>query len=315
MTSQEVPHPPAAPALQRIDRADAERAASADVAQLRDEPGARVIAVHGDRTLMAGGALRAVPVAAVREGVQWALLGRDGGGAPILLAATAATADAPVADPVAASQAGEGTDAVWAPLRGVAAELEPDQARLLVEAVSLGRWLIDAPFCPACGGVTRLIRAGWARECTACGREHFPRTDPAVIVTVADASDTRLLLGRNAVWGDRVLYSAFAGFVEAGESLESAIHRELAEEAGVALDELRYGGSQPWPYPRSLMIGFHAVARDAAAARPDGEEIVDVRWFTREELRAARSGEGDVELPGRASIAHRLISRWLDGHA
>jgi NAD+ diphosphatase len=155
--------------------------------------------------------------------------------------------------------------------------------------------------------------AGWSRHCPSCGREHFPRTDPAVIVAITSARHPdRLLLGSNAMWaGTR--FSCFAGFVEAGESLEAAVAREVREEAGVEVVDVRYRGSQAWPYPRSLMLGFLATATDDAAAEPDGDEILEVRWFERSEIGAGLAGESDLLLPGRASIAHRLISDWHAG--
>jgi NAD+ diphosphatase len=144
-----------------------------------------------------------------------------------------------------------------------------------------------------------------------CGREHFPRTDPAVIVAVESADGERLLLGANANWGGR-MYSCFAGFTEAGESLEATVHREIEEESGVRLSALRYVSSQPWPFPRSLMVGFRAVVEDESAARADGEEIIDVRWFTRAEIGSALAGDGPVGLPGPASIARALIVDWFE---
>ncbi len=191
--------------------------------------------------------------------------------------------------------------------------LAADDAGAFVEALSLGRWLLEAPHCPACGALTLLTDAGWSRRCPACGRQHFPRTDPAVIVAIESAADPdRLLLGSNALWGAN-RFSCFAGFVEAGESLEAAVRREVNEEAGVDAVDIRYRGSQAWPYPRSLMLGFLATAADDAAAEADGEEIVAVRWFTRDEIGAGLAGEGELLLPGTASIAHRLISDWFEG--
>ncbi|RLK49105.1 NAD(+) diphosphatase [Microbacterium telephonicum] len=292
---------PQAPALARaaIDRAADERREAGLLQRLRDDPASRVLAVHGDRTPVRDGRLVFATPSEVTAAAHWALLGRTGDGTAVLLAATGAGDDPP-------TRAEE-----WASLRAVGAQLDAEEAGLLVEAVALARWLVDAPFCPFCGTRLEDRAAGWSRSCPSCGREHFPRTDPAVIVVIADADDERLLLGRNALWGDRVLYSAFAGFVEAGESAESALVREVAEEAGVRVTDLRYRGSQAWPYPRSLMLGFTAVAADVAAARADGEEIVDVRWFTRAELRNALAGAGDIELPGPASIAHALIRDWV----
>jgi len=160
-----------------------------------------------------------------------------------------------------------------------------------------------------------LADAGWSRRCPSCGRQHFPRTDPAVIVAITSAVDPDiLLLGTNALW-DANHFSCFAGFVEAGESLESAVRREVAEESGITVATAEYRGSQAWPYPRSLMLGFLATAADDDAARADGDEIAALRWFTRDEIGAGLEGEGDVVLPGTASIAHRLIRDWHAGTA
>lgn len=300
MTTQDVPKPPAL-ARAAFDRAADERADPALLERLRADPTARVLALHGDRAPMdaAGGVAFAEPSQVVAPAV-WGFLGRDEKGAALLVAAV----DADAGPPVAAAE--------WASLRAVGGDLPAHDGAVFVTALALGRWLLDAPFCPRCGGTTRVRAAGWARVCTVCSREHFPRTDPAVIVAVTDPEGSRLLLGKNAMWADRNVYSTFAGFVEAGESLEGAIVREIEEESGVVVTGLRYRGSQAWPYPRSLMLGFHAVASDPASARPDGEEIVDVRWFTRDELTAAFEGRGEVALPGAASIAHRLIRDWVE---
>jgi NAD+ diphosphatase len=294
---------PQLPPLARasFDRAAEERLDPDVVTRLRADPRTRVLAVRGDLApLAADDALHFAPPEAVLADAAWAFLGRAADGSALLVAAV----DAEAEPPVAAS--------AWGSLRAVGGDLSGEDAAIFVGALALGRWLLDAAFCPRCGGSTTLRSGGWSRTCTQCGREHFPRTDPAVIVGVTDAAGERLLLGKNAMWAERNMYSTFAGFVEAGESLESAIVREIHEESGVRVSDLRYRGSQAWPYPRSLMLGFHAVAEDPAAARADGEEIVDVRWFTRAELRAAFAGEGDVRLPGRASIAHRLIRDWVE---
>jgi NAD+ diphosphatase len=300
MTPQDVPQPPAL-ARAAFDRAADERAEPGLLERLRDDPASRVIALHGDRAPVLGGARLALvdPARVVGDAV-WAFLGRDDDGSPLLVAA--ADADSP--EPVESM--------TWASLRVVGGDLSAHDGSVFVAALSLGRWLLDAPFCPRCGGVTEIRAGGWARRCTACGREHFPRTDPAVIVAVTDASGEHLLLGKNALWADRNVYSTFAGFVEAGESLEGAIAREVSEEAGIVVSDVTYRGSQAWPYPRSLMLGFRAVASDPAAARADGEEIIDVRWFTRQEVLTAFAGAGDVRLPGGASIAHRLIRDWAE---
>jgi NAD+ diphosphatase len=153
--------------------------------------------------------------------------------------------------------------------------------------------------------------SGWVRRCPADGSQVFPRTDPAVIVLITDADD-RILLGSNALWENN-RYSLLAGFVEPGESLESAVIREMFEESGLHVVDPVYLGSQPWPFPASIMFGFTvrlAPGQSPEALAPDGEEILDLRWFSRDELRAASD---DIVLPGPSSIAHAIIERWLGG--
>ena len=285
------------------NRAAEDRADPDVLERARADSATRVLVVSADQApLSTPEALLWVTPADVPGDAEWALLGRDPDGAAVL-AAVFPTSE----DPLFPAPAG------WAGLRVIGGALSAREAGVFVEAVSLGRWILDAPHCPACGARTVLGDAGWSRRCPNCGRQHFPRTDPAVIVAITSATDPDvLLLGSNALWGaDR--YSCFAGFVEAGESLEAAVRREVAEESGIVVESVSYRGSQAWPYPRSLMVGFLAAARDDDAARPDGEEIVAVRWFTRREIGAGLAGEGDVTLPGRASIAHRLISDWHAG--
>lgn len=266
--------------------------------RLRDDPATRVIVVREGRVRVVDSALLRVPPAAVVEAT-WALLGRDADGALLLLAAAPPETDALDAAP----------DEIWLGLRDLGGRIDGRESELLISAIALAGWLRDAPFCPTCGGGTELRQGGWSRRCLVCGREHFPRTDPAVIVAVESRDGERLLLGANANWGGR-MYSCFAGFTEAGESLESTVHREIEEESGVRLAALRYVSSQAWPFPRSLMLGFRAVVDDESAARADGEEIIDVRWFTRAEIGSALAGHGPVGLPGPASIARALIVDW-----
>ena len=288
-----------------LDRAAGERALPGLLDAARTDARTRVLVLAGDHAPLAGpGSLHWVAPGGVQGGAAWAFLGRDATGHALLLAAFEA-ADAELFT----------APAGWAGLRTVGGALDDADAAAFVEALSLGRWLLEAPHCPACGTLTVLGDAGWSRRCPACGRQHFPRTDPAVIVAITSVDDPdRLLLGSNALWG-RNRFSCFAGFVEAGESLEAAVIREVAEEAGVEVADVRYRGSQAWPYPRSLMLGFLATAVDDVAARPDGEEIVDVRWFTRAEIGAGLAGESELALPGTASIAHRLISDWYEGRS
>ncbi len=291
-----------------LDRAADLRVVPGILERLRAEEATRVIAVRDGRVRISGAYLDSavllrVPAAEIVEAT-WALLGRESDGTAVLLAVLQPEGDTVDTAP----------DEVWLGLRDLGARLGPADTELLIEALALGGWLRDAPFCPRCGGGTELRQAGWSRRCLVCGREHFPRTDPAVIVAVESSDGERLLLGANANWGGR-MYSCFAGFTEAGESLESTVHRELEEESGVRLASLRYVASQPWPFPRSLMLGFRAVALDEHELRPDGEEIIDVRWFTRDEIGSALAGDGPVGLPGPASIARALILDWFEERA
>ncbi|WP_309068403.1 NAD(+) diphosphatase [Microbacterium sp.] len=294
-----------ASAAQRVaatDRAAAERDDPKLLDGARADGATRVVVVRGAHAALAEGSPRLLGIAPsdVPGDAEWGFLGRTADGAAVLVAAFDASAAEPLDPPGG-----------WAGPRELAAELDPAEADTLVVAVSLGRWLTGHRFCPTCGGRAILRQAGWSRRCEACGRDHFPRNDPAVIVAITDAERRRILLGANVNWRGR-MHSCFAGFVEAGESLETAIHREICEEAGVRLTGLRYSASQPWPYPHSLMLGFEATAVDPDEARADGAEIVSLRWFTRAEIGAALEGRGEVGLPGPASIAHRLIRDWFE---
>lgn len=299
------------PALARsvFEPSPEERSDETLLDRLRADSTTRVLTVRGDRARVRGDRLvwEAPELVATGAGnTEWAFLGRAADGSARLIAAQSVPADGD------GDVDGEGS---WASLRTSGGDLVDEDAGAFVTAVALGRWFADFRFCPRCGAPARLRSAGWSRLCTGCGREQFPRTDPAVIVAVSDARNERLLLGQNAAWAVDNRFSTFAGFVEAGESLETAIRREVAEEAGVVVDDLVYRGSQAWPYPRSLMLGFHAVTTDASRARPDGEEIVAVRWFDRAEIRSSLAGMGPVMLPGSASIARRLIADWCGDEA
>ncbi|MDZ8172164.1 NAD(+) diphosphatase [Microbacterium xanthum] len=297
-------HPPLSVPVTALDRAAEERASDDIVERARAEAGTLALALARDAAPLATPQTLAwMRPDEVPSPDEWAFLGRRADGRAVLAAVY--LDDAP---PFSAP-------AGWGGLRAVGAELDPAESAVFVEALSLARWLRDAAFCPACGSRAVVCAGGWSRQCPSCGREHFPRTDPAVIAAVTHPSDPDLLLlGSNILW-EHDRFSCFAGFVEAGESLEDTVVRELHEEAGVALTAVRYHGSQAWPYPRSLMVGFFATALDAAAARPDGEEIVAVRWFHRDEIGAALEGKGEVRLPGPASISRRIIEDWYGGAA
>jgi NAD+ diphosphatase len=203
----------------------------------------------------------------------------------------------------------EGFEGEWGNLRSIGAHLDERDAALLAEALAMANWHAAHQFSPRTGQPTRSTKGGWVLMDDA-GTELFPRTDMAIIVAVTDADD-RLLLGSNAQWeSDR--YSLLAGFVEPGESLEAAVAREVYEESGVRVTGTTYVGSQPWPFPASLMLGFlaHVDEKVESVLTPDGAEIVDLRWFSRDELYAAR---GEIRLPGSTSIAHALIEEWYGG--
>jgi NAD+ diphosphatase len=191
-------------------------------------------------------------------------------------------------------------------LREVGALLDDRDAGLLVHAVGLANWHAAHTHCPRCGAPTESSKGGSVRRCSADGTEHFPRTDPAVIMLVTDGAD-RCVLGRQPIWPPG-RYSTLAGFVEPGESAEQAVIREVAEETGLRVRDVTYQGSQPWPFPASLMLGFRAVCDADAEPQPRDGELEDARWFTKDEL---RSGSGTL-LPTSVSIAWHLISDWLD---
>jgi NAD+ diphosphatase len=202
----------------------------------------------------------------------------------------------------------EQTRARPASLRDVGAVLSDADAGMLAHASALERWHARNPFCPQCGSPTETLMAGHARRCLAEGTEHHPRTDPAVIMLVTD-SDDRCLLGHAPGWPPRRM-STLAGFVEAGESLERAVAREVAEEVGVTVEEVSYVGSQPWPFPCSLMLAYNARAKRHVVPRLADGEISFARWFSRDEMRAAIE-DGSLLLPMRASIAFFLIQNWF----
>jgi NAD+ diphosphatase len=209
-------------------------------------------------------------------------------------------------------------------LRDVGELLSDRDAGILTTAVALGQWHARSPYSPANGTPTAAADGGWVREDEA-GGQNWPRTDPAVIVLVHDGEpgpDGRCLLGHNAAWagtGWRGLrFSCLAGFVEAGESAEATVIREVREEVGVQVSRIQYVASQAWPFPCSLMLGFTAYADPRQPVRIDQEEISEARWFTRREIAAVLAGEevpagngGPVGLPMGASIAHFLIRRWV----
>ena len=196
-------------------------------------------------------------------------------------------------------------------LRAVGHALNAHDAGLATSAVALAAWHARTRFCVVCGGRTTADQAGWVRRCTACGALDFPRADPAVIMAVTDDAD-RIVLVHGARW-EAGRYSTVAGYVEAGESCEAAVVREVAEETGLRVASAELVASQPWPFPRSLMLGYRArLAPGEHLARPDGEEVTDALVLSRTELDEALAA-GTVVLPGPTSIARMLIEDWYGG--
>ena len=192
-------------------------------------------------------------------------------------------------------------------LRQVAMQLPPTDAAIMATAKQMFEWRRRHQFCANCGQPSEPMDGGWKRQCPSCKVEHFPRTDPVVIMLAYHGD--RCMLGRQEIW-PKGMFSALAGFLEPGESIEEACARELAEEAGLKTVRVRYHSTQPWPYPSSLMIGLIAEVEDEDA-RPDQTELSEVRWFSRDEARALIRGEiPDTFCPQPMAIAHQLIKAW-----
>ena len=202
----------------------------------------------------------------------------------------------------------------YAEARQAAALLSADEAGILAQARAQIDWHARHGFCSVCGQATEPARGGQQRACSACGAQHFPRTDPVVIVVVTDGD--RCLLGQSHGRLARAgRYSALAGFMDQAETIEEAVRREVREEAGIEVGEVRYHSSQPWPFPSSLMIGCHGTALTTEIRRDD-EEMIDVRWFARDAVRLALEERNpDLALPGPIAIAHHLIKAWAAGEA
>lgn len=194
----------------------------------------------------------------------------------------------------------------WHNLRRSAQALDDLDAGIFAQGLAITNWHVTHQHCPKCGTPTVIEKGGWSRRCFKDDKQVFPRTDPAIIVAVTDEND-RILLGSQGVWEDN-RWSVLAGYVEAGESLDQAVRREIMEEAGVEVSDVSYRGSQPWPFPYSLMFGFSAKASSAQKLIPDGLEIEKLKWFSRTELLASKQS---ILLPGRLSIARALIEDWL----
>ncbi|UUE96961.1 NAD(+) diphosphatase [Xanthomonas hortorum pv. pelargonii] len=254
---------------------------------LLDAKGAALADAQGQPLLMEGAALGDGPEAAIflglRDDVGWFCLPADQSGV----------------------QAPQSID-----LRQAAADWPADIATAFAYARAMLHWQSRTRFCGVCGGAIAFRRAGFIAHCTQCQTEHYPRVDPAIIVAVSDGE--RVLLGRQASWAPG-RYSVIAGFVEPGESLEQTVAREVFEETRVVVQDCRYPGAQPWPFPGALMLGFTARAAATEVPQVTGE-LEDARWVTHAEVTAALAGEGSIGLPPRISIARALIEHWHRTH-
>jgi NAD+ diphosphatase len=274
-----------------LDRAGPRRGDAQWIEERLADPRSRAILVTANGVAIEGDRLARVPL--------------DGAAAPVLLGLDP---DGAALFAVDAHETPAGVEE--ADLRAAAALLSREEAGLVAQATGLVNWHRRHPRCSVCGEPTEHAEAGYLRQCPNCGAQHHPRTDPVVIMLVVDGD--RALLGRQARWPPG-RYSALAGFVEPGETLEEAVAREVLEEAGVEVRGARYASSQPWPFPSSLMLGFFADYAGGEPAVRD-HELEDVRWFSREELLRAREGSLDgLGLPPPIAIARRLIDQYLDG--
>lgn len=310
LTDTLLPVPPA-----MVDRASAERVRPGMVEEIIASGTAKAMVLAERQALVEGDALwlgEAAPLLASLEAASGApvttiYLGRT-------LSDAAHPRDTPVLLLVPAAVPEPGTAGVpgtasWIGFREMAARLDATDTALFIQASAIANWHATHTHCPQCGTPTDIEAGGWVRRCPRDNSEHYPRTDPAIIVTVV-GPDGRVLLGGGGPAGS-INHSTLAGFVEPGESLEQAVVREIAEEVGVRVSSCQYLGSQSWPFPASLMLGFTAFTEDSEA-RPDGVEVTRARWFSREELQEAVLS-GEITIPSRLSIARSLIEHWYGG--
>jgi len=204
--------------------------------------------------------------------------------------------------------AGESSSEGMASLRELGGTLDEFHLGISMHAIALSNWHRSHPHCSKCGAETKSTLGGSVRVCVKDQSQHHPRTDSAVIVLVKDKDD-RILLGHQPIWPDG-RFSTFAGFLEPGETFEQCVEREVFEESGVKVNEIKYLGSQPWPFPASIMIAFSAVVDDPSTAKADGVEITEVRWFSRDELKAAVA-DRSLLLPPTISVARKMIAMWF----
>ena len=286
-----------------LDRASTERKDPEWVRAQLAEPGSRVIAAGSDGLLVADGdAPELVRLAVDNDEIaEPILLGLEGGDAVFGL-------DVEALAPDARRVAIDGHR--FMSLREAGTEMAPAEAGLAAYVMAMLNWHRRHRFCANCGNPTDVVEGGYERRCPRCGAHHFPRTDPVVIMTVE--YDDQLLLGRRTGWPEGRL-SVLAGFVSPGESAEEAVSREVQEESGIVARDPVFVASQPWPFPASLMLGFHAVSDGGEPRATDGE-LDEVHWLSRDAIvEAINGGDPGFQLPGSVSIARFLIDRWAQG--
>ncbi|MEM1064273.1 MAG: NAD(+) diphosphatase [Pseudomonadota bacterium] len=301
-----------------LDRAGEVRNDPHEVGALWAAPDARVVPIwrgkpcfSADRRMLTWLPTDHPVIASATETI---LLGRDGGAGRFAADVSGwEPEDIPESlgaffDPSMQTHPALGEAHVFAELRGAMTLITPRDAELAATARAVFSWHSTHPFCARCGAASEVAMAGWQRVCPACGAHHFPRTDPVVIMLITLGND--VLVGRSPGWPD-AMYSLLAGFVEPGETIEAAVRRETMEEAGVPVGPVHYLASQPWPFPSSLMIGCHGLAK-ARKITLDPVELDDARWVSREEMAAVFSGEREDMWPARpGSIANFLLGHWL----
>ena len=274
--------------------------------QLWSDPNTRVLVLHEGKTLLEldspSPQLRLLPVDQVPRANLRVYLGKT-----ITASASEPAGSAVVLAVVNENSAHqiESDKKLWHGLRSIGQELSDRDTGVFTTALALNNWHNSHQHCPNCGTPTVIEQGGWVRRCMKDSLELFPRTDPAVIVSIIDQQN-RILLGSQGTW-EQNRWSILAGFVEPGESLEAAVLREMKEECGLEVTDITYLYSQSWPFPLSLMLGFTAKADSSKQLLPDGEEIVKLRWFSREEIQAEAHS---LLLPGSSTISRSLIELW-----
>jgi NAD+ diphosphatase len=293
-------------ARQALDRDYLSREIPQLYSKLRAEPSSRALLMHEGKVLLASSKSTTLDLRPLSEAPEASVLAYLGKVARDTEQASAGSAICLAVLDNEQAQRIEPDPTFWVSLRASGAGLSDLEAGIFTQGLALNNWHQGHTRCPNCGSETLIEKAGWVRRCEKDNLELFPRTDPAIIVSIVDERD-RILLGSQGSW-EKNRWSVLAGFVEPGESLESAVIREMKEESGLDVSDPKYIYSQGWPYPYSLMLGFSAKASSAQELIPDGEEIVRLRWFSREELANQAPA---LLLPGKATISRAMIELWF----